>query len=333
MNKFGQISKKKKIVVWGWWQGRNLGDMWILECIKKKFPGIIPITTNDEDFSKYDFLIIGGGGLLNGPKLRAPFNEKLPIKYGAFGLGGEFEIKEKEELRKLINLSVFFGVRDSRNEVTYAVEGNNKLEQSGDCTFLFPLRKMTPNRKIRNIKLIWRDPYGLLKWDHSRHHQEDGEMLNKLFGDYIGEIPFNNNAELLKLYLNILKEHGIPIYDNYQTKPGLDTFKISDIYDRFRSVDLVVSMRLHGVIAAIQLGIPCIGLDIYPKVRTVMSECGIEKYCIKLNEFDKLGKLIQDIKLNWVNIRKKMEDYVNTQHAKVNLFGNKAISKIEYLMK
>lgn len=327
-NLFRNLSKSNKIAVWGWWQGRNLGDLWILETIKKKFPGIIPITTEEEDFSKYDFIIIGGGGLLNGPYLRKPFDSTIPTKYGAFGLGGEFEITDKEKLQKFINTSVFFGVRDKRNLETYKIPDNKKLEMSGDCTFMYQLKRVIPNKIIKNIKLIWRDPFGLLKWDTSKHHAKDGHILNKLFGDHLGPVPHNDNAKCLELYQSILKKYGIVGFDNY----NVPKFAINDLYERFKNIDLVVTMRYHGVIAAIQLGIPCIAIDIYPKVRTLMKDAGLERFCIKITEYNKIHNIINDIKTNWDIIRKNMENFTNEQFIIANSFANKIKNKIIYLM-
>lgn len=313
------VMKNKNVAVWGWWQGRNLGDMWILESIKKRFPNIIPIDTNIEEYTKYDFLIIGGGGLLNGPSLRAPFDKPLGTKYGAFGLGGEFHITDIENLSNLINNSCFFGVRDKYNTETYNINNlNNKLKVSGDCTFLYPLKNLKPNKMIKNIKLIWRDPHGLLKWDKSKHHQEDGVILNSLFAKYMCNIPHNDNPKCLELYTNILKKYGNVLYDNY----SVTNFKINDINTKFTNIDLVVTMRYHGVIAAIQLGIPCIALDIYPKVRTVMTDAGLSKYCIKLKEYQSIHGLIQDIKTNWDDIISKMNVYKKNQTKIVNDFAN-----------
>jgi hypothetical protein len=326
---FHNISRKFKIAVWGWTQGQNLGDDWISQSIQRRFPGIIPITTEIEDFSIYNFVIIGGGGLLNGPKLRSPFNKPLSVQYGSFGLGGEFEITEKDELKKLINLSKFFGVRDTRNLSTFNIEGNRRLEISGDCTFLYPLTRMTPNKKIIKIKIIWRDPYGLQKWHTSKHHTDDGEQLNTMFKEYIGPIPLDDNEKALGIYKDILRNYGTVIFDNYR----VTQFKIDDLYDRFMQIDLVVTMRYHGVVAAIQLGIPCIAIDIYPKVKTIMTEAGLDKYCIKVGEFQKISGLIQNIKIDWDNIRLKMSEYTKKQTIITNRFANKAEQKMIYLAK
>jgi len=328
MSQYINATKNKKIAVFGWWQGHNLGDSWLLECMKIKFPGIIPITTNEKDFYKYDFVIIGPGGLLNGPFLRAPFNKPIGTKYGTIGLGGEFRIKDNKDLKKFINLSVFFGVRDSRNLMTYKIENNMRMEISGDCTFLYPLRRRKYQRPyIRNITMIWRDPYGLMKWDS--HNKEDGTILNKKFRNYLGKIPFNDGIKCLNLYKKILSDCGNLTTDLYRVQD----FSFDKIYNKFKDTDLIVSMRYHGVVAAIQLGIPCIGIDIYPKVKTVMTECGLKKYCIKINEYNKIERLIKDIVINKNDILRKMEEYTTKQYTLINIFANKAKKKIAYLMK
>lgn len=328
MKNFHEISKNNKIALWGYWQANNGGDMWILENLKKRFPGIIPINTEEENFNDYDFVIIGGGGLIN-YSIRPSFNN-IKTKYATIGLGGEFEIKDKEDLVKLINRSVLFGVRDTRNLQTFHIENNLRMKLSGDCTFLYPLEPFPySNKLINNIKLIWRDPFRLMMWDKSKHHQEDGQELNELFREYLGDVPTNDNLKCLEMYRNILSKHGNVEYDSYVIK----NFSFRSMYAKFKNVDLVVSMRLHGVIAAIQLGIPCIALDIYPKVRTVMQECGLEDYCIKLSEYYKINDLINNINKYKKNIVNKMNNYTNDRKRIINSFANELDKKIIYLLK
>lgn len=327
-------SLKAKVAVWGWWQGRNLGDMWILYCIKKRFGNIfniIPINTSVEEYSSYDFLIIGGGGLFNGPLLRSPFDKPLNVKYGAFGLGGEFFIQDKVALRKFINLSKFFGVRDTRNMDTYAINDNRRMEISGDCSFLYPLKRiktLTYPKNI-NIMMIWRNPYGLMKWHTSKHHSVDGQNLNALFKEYLGPIPFNNNNKCKSLYTKICKVHGKVIQEDYTLHKQ---FTPNVVTNKFKHIHIIVTMRYHGVIAAIQLGIPVIALDIYPKVRTVMTSCGLEEYCIKLHEFDKVKYLMAKIKRDTSLIRLKMSVYSQNEYSRVNAFSNSMEKKIKYVL-
>ena len=55
----------------------------------------------------------------------------------------------------------------------------------------------------------------------------------------------------------------------------------------------MVSARYHGVVAAVQSGVPCIGIDVCPKIRALMSECGLENYCLKPAEFGRLPELLE----------------------------------------
>ena len=321
-------NKNRKVAVWGWWQGRNLGDLWIMESIKQKFPAIIPINTSISNFDQYDFLIIGGGGLINGCKIIPPFNKPLTKPYGSFGLGGEFPIVD-DYLATFIGNSEFFGVRDTRNMSTFNTNDEDvpKLELSSDCTFLFPLNRtiLKPNKSIKNIRLIWRDPYRLLNYHNNPNYDhQDGLRLNEQFGNHLGKIPYDDNVKCLELYKNTLSKHGVVILDDYH----VTTFKISDMYTRFKGTDLIVTMRYHGVMAAIQLGIPCIALDIYPKVRTLMTDCGMEKYCIKLAEYGSIGVLIEDIKQNWDVIMNQMKVFTAQQTKIANNFANKIKSII-----
>lgn len=314
-------NNKNKIAIWGWWQGYNLGDLWIKESILKEFPEAEPINTNNLNFEQYKYLLIGGGGLLNGPKLCYPFNE-IKTRYGTIGLGGEFEIEEKKELREFIEKSEFFGVRDNNNKKNFD-ENNEKIEISGDCSFLYPLRRIKQPKEIKNIKLIWRNPYGLLKWDCSNIYKNEGKKMNKMFEEHIGYIPNKNNEKCKLLYTKLLSKHGQVEQENYICRK----FNFEMMYEMFENTNLVVSMRYHGIVAAIQLGIPCIAIDIYPKVRTLMKECNLEKYCIKINEYNKLEELIYDINKNKKDIIKKMYVYRIIKEKTIKNFCDK-IKKI-----
>ena len=97
-----RATKNKKIVCFMWTNSTNLGDLWLYECMKTKFPGIVSTTTEETDFSKYDFVILGPGGLLNGPMLRAPFDKPMGTKYGSISLGGEFEITDAWKYQEIV---------------------------------------------------------------------------------------------------------------------------------------------------------------------------------------------------------------------------------------
>lgn len=79
----------------------------------------------------------------------------------------------------------------------------------------------------------------------------------------------------------------------------------------------VVSGRYHGIIAAIQMGIPFIAIDICPKIRSLTRECGLEKYCIKISEVDRLSALIDDACENISSIREKELAFREMAHSTI----------------
>jgi len=50
--------------------------------------------------------------------------------------------------------------------------------------------------------------------------------------------------------------------------------------------DRVFSMRLHGLICAMAMGTPMIGLSYDPKVDAFMEQSGLERYCLSFDDFD-----------------------------------------------
>ena len=90
-----------------------------------------------------------------------------------------------------------------------------------------------------------------------------------------------------------------------------DDFQVyqDNIEERIKNAGFVISGRYHGIIAAIQKGIPCIGIDICPKIRALMKDCNLEEYCIKMEEVNKLDFLIKKAKQNVSEIREKQHKY------------------------
>ncbi|MCL1804556.1 MAG: polysaccharide pyruvyl transferase CsaB [Clostridiales bacterium] len=50
--------------------------------------------------------------------------------------------------------------------------------------------------------------------------------------------------------------------------------------------DRVFSMRLHGLISAMAMGAPMLGLSYDPKVDAFMEQAGLERYCLSYEDFD-----------------------------------------------
>ena len=270
------------MAVWGWWQGRNLGDNWIKRTVAGLFPEAEFIDTRVTDFSAYDFVICGGGGLFIYDTIRPWLNYSQKTPYGMLGLGAEFPHKS-DQAYKLSRNAKFFCVRDQYSLDCMKI---GDIERSYDITFASPLRFIdSGSLDMNKLFLVWREGLELLG--------------NESFRKYI---CYENKKDEYKQI--IAGEFDEITADDFQTCSD-------DIEKRIGNCGFVISGRYHGIIAAIQKGLPCIAIDICPKIRVLMKECDLEEYCIKINEIDKLKELICKAKGESEIIRRKQSAYRN----------------------
>ena len=281
----GRDKMKKRVAIWGWWQGKNLGDNWIKRTLFNVFPNFEFIDTTVKDFSPYDFIICGGGGLYIYDVIEPWRTNAINVPFGMLGLGAEFP-HISDRAKALCKQSEFFFLRDQYSLDCMKIEN---VERSYDVTFLSPLKQLTLERlDLNNLLFIWRDGQSLIS--------------NPQFYDYI---QYKDNLQIWK---DILFKHFNVIKENdFQTSEN-------NIEAIMENCGFVISGRFHGIVAAIQMGIPCIAIDICPKIRVLMEDCGLGNYCIKVSETDKLEELIVSAKKDYEYIRKKEQEYVSKAH-------------------
>lgn len=271
----------KRLAIWGWWQGHNLGDKWIKRTLSGLFPDASFINTEAKDFSNYGFVICGGGGLFAEDTIPPWTNYSQDTPYGMLGLGAEFPHKTDSAYRLSRNAE-FFYIRDKHSLDCMHI---SDVDRSYDITFASPLSfEENDKLNLNQVFFVWRDPSLLLK--------------RPQFRKYI-RYKSNNAAE----YKRILSEEFDTVKsDDFQTDSA-------DIERRISGCGFVISGRYHGIIAAIQRGLPCIAIDLCPKLRTLMKDCGLEEYCIKISETKKLPFLIRKAKSEYDIIRQKQLAY------------------------
>lgn len=275
----------RKLYIWGWWQGCNLGDNWIKKTLAYFFPEAEFIDTNVKNFKKNSFVICGGGGLFIYDVI-SPWNDNINyFEFGMLGLGAEFPHETKTAI-KLYNKSKFFYARDQ-----YSLDCMHlsNLERSYDLTFALPL-SFSKKFEIKNKKVffVWRDGHELLS--------------NEKFFSYIKS---SNNDYYTQWKEIINKNFSEVIEDDFQTRED-------NIEERISDCGFVISGRYHGIVAAIQRGVPFIAIDICPKIRELLKDCGLEEYCIKISQINQIGNLINKAKNELENIREKEKKYVET---------------------
>jgi len=293
----------KKIYIWGWWQGKNLGDNWILSTMKKIFGSdSAPLSTDILDFKTMgngDFIICGGGGLFVHDVI-PPWDKKVNIPYGVFGIGTEFGA-DKEKITDLYKNSHFFYVRDYMTLNKFHMEDKSLV--IADVTFFDPLPISNGGN---NILFIW------------RKNDLDISLYSKdKWKKYIGE------------YASIDRWRGVLLSFSNVIESSFDgTENENWILESMNNVGFIVSQRYHGIISAIQMGIPCVALDICPKIKSLMDDCGLSEYCIKIGEIDKFPMLYEKAMSNKKEIINKMKRFTKDNNSLVINAANLAISRI-----
>lgn len=305
----GALMKKNKVGIWGWWQGNNLGDNWIKRTMQELFPNAFFLDTTVSNFKDFDFIICGGGGLFVYDVIEPWNNYKQKVPFGMLGLGAEFEHKSNTA-QILKDTAQFFYVRDQ-----YSLEAMHikDAERSFDITFAKPLRYLEEKElNLDKLYLIWRDGKELL--------------LNEKFCNYIDYAAVKNE------WYSIVKKNFDDVRDDdFQTT-------LDNIDERLEGVGFVISGRYHGIVAAIQKGLPFIAIDICPKIRALVKECNLEEYCVKISEVDKIDALVKKAKNNYRLIRQNEKEYrdnaravLNNQLLNINFEINKVINPLKIL--
>lgn len=288
------------LYIWGWWQGKNLGDNWIKKVLAQLFPTAQFIDTSVQKFKKNSFVICGGGGLFIYDVISPWSNIQKNVSYGMLGLGAEFPHETKNAIRVYKNAK-FYYVRDQHSlNCMYLSD----IEKSYDLTFALPLKwSERSETNSRKLFFVWRDGHELLS--------------NPKFADYICTgSSYEEWCDVIKnTFDNIIE-------DDFQTRKD-------NIAERISDSGFVISGRYHGIVAAIQRGLPFVAIDICPKIRALLEECGLDEYCIKISEVNKLKTLIIKAQNNVADIRKKEKEYVNK--ANKILMNQIEIAKLEIL--
>lgn len=293
----------KKIGVWGYWKENNLGDNWILATMFKIFgQDIVPVPLKITDFSGFDFMICGGGGLFS-DRIPPPWsNDTIYTPHGIFCIGTEFGVN-KEELQQLVSTSEFFYVRDQMTQDCFDKQFD--ISVAGDVTFYDPI---LPQKTLdsNNIALIWRKNFDdLYNW-------------KPIWTYYIGTNTDPKNWEK-----EISKKGNVTIFD-------FNTYKAGPVV-LMQKYSFIVSQRYHGIVYAIQAGIPVIAIDIAPKIRAIMQEAGLEEYCLKINEFYKFSLVYEKCMAERKDILEKMYRFTQEKKRLVNMAARYTCKVIEEL--
>lgn len=305
------IGKAKKIGLIGWWGGKNEGDRYILEVLKRYFGGKfnlylkkIPFNMNLLSlrwFNKLDFVLIGGGGLFTGRPPR-PFSSfdrwcsriKTPI--GFLGIGVEEVTPEYIHVfKEILNKSAFFIVRDSGSYDLIRNYSDNILK-APDLSFLYP-RQLTYEEKPTAVGI------NLRIWNFDKKRTYDNEAWSRAIKSLPGEketIPLSFLSDL----------------EDTQAMKHIDGKQNTEFnINIYRKVKVMIGMRLHSLIFAAHNSIPIIGISYAPKVRRFFQEVGLDEFCLNLDEYGRLKEVFVLVMRRHEEISKTLADYTKISRA------------------
>jgi polysaccharide pyruvyl transferase WcaK-like protein len=318
-----EMKSCKKIGIAGWWGGQNIGDEYIKYSLKKVFGKHFkvdfievpfdPTLLNLWKINNLDFLIIGGGGLFTKMPPH-PFDifdkwgHRLKIPFGFLGVGiQEMRHEYKSIVGDLVERSAFFVVRDAGSfNLLSSFISSPKIIKAPDLTFLYPYQTQ---------KSITKDKIGvnLRVWNFDKERTYDNyqwcRAINRLEG-IKKTVP-------LSFMVNL---------DDRKALVGIKGIKEPDFNIKlYEDINIMIGMRLHSLIFAVQNSIPAIGIAYTPKVERFFSELNLNEFCLKLNEWTRLNETVQEVSKRRKEITDKLEQYTTDSNAAV-------VNCIEYVI-
>ncbi|WP_085506168.1 polysaccharide pyruvyl transferase family protein [Thalassobacillus devorans] len=305
--------------------------------------------------SEADYVIIGGGGLLQDvhwvgtiPRYLsiALFAKilKKPVIYFSLGVG---PIKRRllKYLTRIISNDVdIIFVRDMKSK--------EYLEEIG----------------VKKTQItVTGDPVIMHSDFYKNENKNENKNDNKRVGVSIRELNIDSNfkTELSKALDNIVANHGYDVFlipmepktdiklcreissmmKEEVTIYSNDAVKPIDVVNQIKEMNYIISMRLHGLIVGSSYGIPGIGLVYDPKVRSFLNQNGLSEYALSLenfqsktlittfshllnNEDEYRNKLISNLKLSKNKILIGTENLLNTKHISSKYQGIKNVYKM-----
>lgn len=260
-------------VVFGWYHQRNAGDDRIAHCIEHWLDGheltFLPHTSSPpiEVLQRNDYVILGGGSIAN--QVNGVFHDmrkwmsaaNLPV-FGVSITVSQYE-EFKRELSAIPENGGTIWVRDEKSLEWLNFEKG--LMFGPDISWLFP-RQMVGQTRSEQVGVNFR-PWSKIQWQPERWQQQ---LSNSLGSDRLHPWPlcFGKDPDL-----SVLQD--IVDIDNAPTEfdPTVPS----------RS-QLIVAMRYHAIIFAIQAGTPFIAVDNTRKVRDLLEQVGLPQLAVPLSD-------------------------------------------------
>lgn len=266
--------KHARLAIVGWYHKLNYGDdllqlalTHLFSDCSLSFIGIEAVTP--ELLNGFDHVVFGGGSLYPNKFLDDPaFLGTMRVPVSLLGVSSR-GVTNHAVLRQLLDRCTVAVVRD---RATIEVFDHPRVVLAPDLAWLIPLAEGSPLREGIGVnlrrwpKLEWQ-PEPLV--EALRRASGSGAVLRGL-PLYVGHQTW---------------ESGRAVSDRtyMQGLPGLDTVDIEPSSQAYGTFRLVVAMRFHALVLALQAATPCIGFSYHPKIRALMAEADLGEFCVDLD--------------------------------------------------
>jgi polysaccharide pyruvyl transferase WcaK-like protein len=322
-----------KIAILGWYYQNNAGDDRILECLKRKcdalgatevsvFIAWDELSSKIEEINTYDFLLVGGGGLIlrNTNRLVSLF-EKINIPWAFIGVSidsvGEDNLKF---ITYISNRAKFIVVRDQFSLDVFKSYRKDALFIAPDLTFLYPY-KNNASDEIKNSVAVSLRPWrpNLFK-QYTKNYHRFNKLVHKVpvIAKFLGLWDINKFAKLVKKHTSVvIKPFPLHINDVNGDDLLMQTYFDAEKNNAFNIEDLIqsdylIGMRLHSLIFATQLGVPFVAVSYASKIDNYLEDIGLSNFIVSVNGFKGLPKKIAQLKTQKKIISKQL---LQTSHA------------------
>ncbi|PKK89730.1 MAG: hypothetical protein CVV64_13070 [Candidatus Wallbacteria bacterium HGW-Wallbacteria-1] len=314
-----------RIAVIGWYNNQNFGDDRILESLKGYLSAdqLIPFSSISEAMNNLnavnacDCVLFGGGGLiLRGMNQYVPLLQGLYRPLGCIGLGVEIarHPDSNQFLDLLIEKSLFIHVRDYGSAANLL--NHRKIVIGHDLTFLTPYEVIGSSQSdICGINLR---PWRFWAGEHNGAFDRFMSRLAHLRGlRFIYPFPQwrpHLVADILKSeFRQILP---LPFYTPENCRNDIHELRRygfsesqNDMIDDFRKCGIIVGMRFHAVVFAIQMGIPFVSLSYQPKNEELCKRLGLPDLSVDIYSRSAFRKALQYSLENRDSIRERLLKY------------------------
>lgn len=311
-----------RFAVVGFYGHCNAGDDRMLHCVRRLLAehevwpinGFAGIRQHWDEINRCDYVLFGGGGVIQrGTGVHAPLFAELRPKLACVGISVEAVHRDNIELVDVLKeKSEWILVRDAESRQRFG--SHPKVTVGPDLTFLYPYDvAAAPKENACGINLLaW--PYW--KSEYKSRFDKLMRRLDRRFAFIKKAYPLPKwEPEKALAVLNESFSSLVPIPLYCETGRPNDVSVLSGLFGevpsefspaRMAECRTIVSMRLHALIFACQMGIPFISLSYQPKNVGFCKSVGMRQYSVDLFRKRELPRAIRVLRESHEELRERL---------------------------